>query len=43
MGTCHDLTNMNASDTDLLFEMNNEIEQKGFKIMTKVDNNNLSW
>ena len=35
MGTCHDLSNMCVSSM-ALFEMNNEIEQKGFKIMTKV-------
>ena len=37
MGTCHDLSNMFVSGMGLLFEMNNEIEQKGFKIMTKFD------
>ena len=37
MGTCHDLLNICVSDTALLFEINNKIEQKCFKIMTKVD------
>ena len=37
MGTCHDLSNMWVSGSGLLFEMNNKIQQKDFKIMTKCD------